>query len=61
MDTKATIPVRIYPSTHKRLKIRGAELGWTLAQLIDYAESVMPHAPTKGVSLMKPPKPVKEI
>lgn len=41
MDTTATVPVRIYPSTHKRLKIRAAELGWSLAQVIDYAESVM--------------------
>ena len=41
MDTKATIPVRVYPSTHRRLKIKAAKLGWTLAQVIDYADSVL--------------------
>lgn len=41
MDEKAEMQVRIYKSTHKRLKVRGAELGWSLAQVIDYAESVM--------------------
>lgn len=41
LDTKADTPVRIYKSTHKRLKVRAAQLGWTLAQVIDYAESTM--------------------
>jgi predicted HicB family RNase H-like nuclease len=35
METKAEAQVRVYKSTHKRLKIKAAQMGFTLAQLID--------------------------
>jgi hypothetical protein len=34
----ATAHVKIYPSTHRRLKVRAAKLGTTIARLIDTLE-----------------------
>lgn len=43
---KATIQVRIYPSTHKRLKIRAAKAGATIAEAIDVIEKIKVPTPT---------------
>jgi predicted HicB family RNase H-like nuclease len=42
MKEKAIIPVRVFPATHKKLKIMSAKQGKTLAELIEHLCTMSP-------------------
>lgn len=51
---KATVQVRIYPKTHKRLKINSARLGISLAEIIDATSFTTLHIPYQSGSGIEP-------